>query len=225
MNAVYNVSNFVQRITLRIFADWRVTGTENVPPMGPLIVVSNHLSNLDSSMLSVSLPRRLNFLAKDDIFQAGGPVGRWFLTQYGAFPLDRVGVDARAFRWALRILQRDAALVIFPEGTRSRTASMNEAKPGAVSLILKSGAPVLPVGVTGTENNTSFMRVCNPTGRIRVNIGQPFSLPAIEGKPSRELLLSLTGELMSRVCELIPESYHGYYARKPSLQATERQGR
>ena len=216
MDSVYHVSNFLQRMTLRTFADWRVTGAENVPPMGPLVVVANHMSNVDSSLLGVSVPRRLNFLAKDDVFRAGGPIGKWFLTNYGAFPIDRAGADARAFRWVLRMLQRDAALVIFPEGTRSRTASMNKAKPGVASLILKSGAPVLPVGITGTEGLHHFLRVANPTGRLRVNIGQPFSLPSIEGRPSREILESLTTDVMSRVRDLLPESYHGYYSRSRS---------
>ena len=217
METVYNVSNFLQRCTLRAFSDYMVTGAENVPPMGPLVVVSNHMSNLDPSFLSASVPRRLRYLAKDNLFRAVGPVGRWYLRRYGAFPIDRVGVDARAFRWALRQLQQDSALVIFPEGTRSRTASLNEAKAGAVSLILKSGAPVLPVGITGTERMQPFVRVVNPTGKIRVNIGQPFSLPSIEGRPSRELLRSMTTDLMHRVCDLLPESYHGVYSRtRPS---------
>ena len=72
MDSVYHVSNFLQQITLRTFADWRVTGTENVPPMGPLVVIANHMSNVDSSLLGASIPRRLNYLAKDDIFRAGG---------------------------------------------------------------------------------------------------------------------------------------------------------
>ena len=218
MDAVYHCSNFLQRITLRTFADWKVTGTENVPPMGPLVVIANHMSNLDSSMLGSSVPRRLKYLAKDDIFRAVGPPGRWFLRNYGAFPIDRVGVDARAFRWALRQLQHDSALVIFPEGTRSRSAQMNRAKPGAVSLILKSGAPVLPVGISGTENMHAFLRVVNPTGKIRISIGQPFSLPGIEGRPSRQVLESLTTDVMCRVRDLLPESYHGYYSTS-SLQS------
>ncbi len=212
METVYSLSNFMQRITLRLFSDWKVTGLENVPPMGPLIVVSNHLSNLDPSLLGSSVPRRLRFLAKANLFRAVGPVGRWYLRGYGAFPLDRGGADAKAFRWALRQLQIDSAIVIFPEGTRSRTASMNRAKPGAAALILKSGAPVLPVGISGTENMGAFLRVVNPTGQIRVNIGQPFSLPSIEGRPGRQVLESLTTDVMRRVCDLLPESYHGYYA-------------
>ena len=221
MDSVYHVSNFLQRITLRVFADWKVTGTENVPPMGPLVIVANHLSNLDPSMLGAGIPRRLRYLAKDNIFRAVGPPGRWFLRNYGAFPLDRVGVDVRAFRWSLRQLQQDSTLVIFPEGTRSRTASMNEAKPGVVSLILKSGAPVLPVGITGTENMQALTRLFNPTGKIRINIGQPFSLPSIEGRPNRELLKSLTTDIMWRICDLLPEGYHGHYSRS-TVQPTAR---
>ena len=89
---------------------------------------------------------------------------------------------------------------------------MNQAKPGVVSLILKSGAPVLPIGISGTENMEAFLRVVNPTGKLRVNIGQPFSLPSIEGRPSRELLDSMTTDIMRRVRDLLPPSYHGYYA-------------
>ena len=197
MDSVNYITNFLQRGTLRTFADWKVTGVENVPPMGPLVVISNHMSNLDPSFLGASVPRRLKYLAKDNLFHAVGPIGRWYLRNYGAFPIDRVGVDARAFRWALRQLQQDAALVIFPEGTRSRTASINEAKAGAVALILKSGAPVLPVGITGTERMQPFVRVVNPTGKIRVNIGQPFSLPSIEGRPSRDLMRSMTTDMIA----------------------------
>ena len=213
MEAVYDVSSFLQRCTLHAFSDYKVAGAENVPPMGPLVVVANHLSYLDASFLAASVPRRLRYLAKDNLFDAVGPVGRWYLRNYGAFPIDRVGVDVRAFRWALRQLRQDAALVIFPEGTRSRTVSINEARAGVVSLILKSGAPVLPVGITGTERMQPFYRVVNPTGKIRINIGEAFSLPSIEGRPSRELLRSMTTDMMHRVCDLLPESYHGMYAR------------
>ena len=69
MNIVNPVANFIQSITLRVFADWRVSGVENVPPMGPLIVVANHQSNLDPSLLSTSFPRRIRFLAKEELFR------------------------------------------------------------------------------------------------------------------------------------------------------------
>ena len=209
MNLTYTASNLLQRGLLRLFADWKVTGRENVPPMGPLVIVSNHLSNLDPSLLGASLPRRIRFLAKRDLITANAALG-WFLTHYGAFPLNRDGVDVTAYRWALNELATDGALVLFPEGTRSDGA-MALAKQGVVNIVLKTGAPILPVGITGTEGTGHWINVFHPTGTIRVNVGQVFSLPDIQGKPNKELLESLTTSIMLRIAELLPESYRGVY--------------
>ena len=207
---VYSICNMAQRVPLKLLADWKVTGRENVPPGGPLLVVSNHMSNFDPTLLCVSLPRRVWFLAKDGLFK--GPLAEWFLRSYGAFPLDRSGVDGRAFRWVLSQLGEDRAVTIFPEGTRSRVGSMRRAKVGVVQLALKSQAPLLPVGITGTERLGTWARVFNPTGRLRVSIGTPFSIPPIEGRLSEEVLQSMTDMVMQRVANLLPESYRGAYA-------------
>ena len=210
MELTYVASNIVQRACLRLFADWKVTGRENVPPMGPLVIVCNHLSNLDPPLLGASLPRRTRFLAKRGLFTASA-VGGWFLRSYGAFPLNRDGVDVRAYRWTLNELANDGALVLFPEGTRSRGA-MARAKQGVVNIALKSKAPILPVGITGTEHTGHWINALHPTGTIRVNVGQVFSLPDIEGKPNKEVLESLTTSIMLRIAELLPESYRGVYS-------------
>ncbi len=217
--ALYPVCNVAQRATLRLFADWKVTGSENMPPMGPLLVVANHLSNFDPPLLGASLPRRICFLAKSGLFK--GPVTQWFFRSYGAFPLRRDNVDSRAFRWVLDRLKADKAVVIFPEGTRSRMAGMKRAKVGVVRLALKSQAALLPVAITGTEGLGSWARVFNPTGRIRVTIGTPFSIPPIEGRPSEEVLQSMSDMIMQRVADLLPENYQGVYAAN---KAEEREG-
>ena len=211
MEFINPVSNFLQKIVLTAFADWQVVGRENVPPMGPLIIVANHQSNFDPTLLSTSIPRRTWFLAKEGIFR--GPFASWFLRQYGAFPLKRDLKDMRAFRWALGQLDRDQAVVVFPEGTRTR-GGMRKSNPGIVQLALKSQAPLLPVGITGTERLGTLMRVFNPTGKLRVNIGTAFSVPPIDGRLDRELLDSLTDMIMQRVAALLPESYRGVYAIK-----------
>lgn len=211
MDWLYHTCNTIQRFTLRTFSDWEVIGRENVPSMGPLIIVANHLSNLDPSLLGASLPRRIRFLAKDTLF-VGGPLVRWFLGSYGAFPVNRDGVDVRAYRWALNQLDNDGALVVFPEGTRSRTSQLQKAKPGAVGLVLKTRAPVLPVAITGTERMGTWLRAVNPTGQIRVRIGEVFSLPDIEGRPNKEVVESLNTMIMHRVAELLPEGYRGAYS-------------
>ena len=208
---LFTVCRFAQKISLKLFADWKVTGRENVPPMGPLIVVANHQANIDPAMIAVSLPRRPWFLAKDDVF--GGPFANWFLRSYGAFPLDRSGVDMSAFRWVLRKLAQDQVVVLFSEGTRSGGA-LQRANPGIVQIAIKSGAPLLPVGLIGTERLGAWTRVFNPTGKLEVNIGTVFSLPPIEGRPSREALQSLADMIMQRVAALLPEGYRGVYSLK-----------
>ena len=213
------ICNAAQKVTLKMFADWKVIGRENVPPMGPLIIVSNHQSNFDSSLLGVSIPRRLWFLAKENIFR--GPFASWFLRSYGAFPLNRHGADLRAYRWALDKLAYDQVLLIYPEGTRSR-GSLRKARTGIVRLALTAQAPLLPVGITGTERLGTVARVFNPTGKLRVNIGTVFSLPSIEGKPSTEVLQSLTDMIMQRIAALLPESYQGAYRIKAESGAAAR---
>ena len=215
-HVLYDICNFAQRITLRLFADYKVEGKENVPPMGRLIIVANHQSNLDPALLGASLSRRIWFLAKDGIFS--NSIASWFLKSYGAFPLDREGSDLRAYRWALGKLERDQALVLFPEGTRSK-GSMNKAMPGVARLALKAGAPILPVGIVGTEHMGHWTRTVNPTGTIRVNVGNTFSLPSIDGRPSPEVLESLTDIIMQRVAALLPERYRGVYSITPSTRA------
>tara|TARA_B100000686_G_C16793896_1_gene980783 strand:- start:306 stop:992 length:687 start_codon:yes stop_codon:yes gene_type:complete len=209
MSVIYNISNFFQRVALNTFADYKVVGQEKIPLYGPLLVVANHQSNFDPPLVATSIGRRVRFLAKESIFQGPNLVS-WFLTQYGAYPLDRKGVGLNAYRWAIDQLARDQVIVIFPEGTRSR-AGMKRALPGVTKLALDTQAAILPVGITGTEGFGHWMRVFNPTGTIRVNIGEAFYLPSLEGKISKEVLRSLTDMIMKRIAELLPSNYHGIY--------------
>jgi 1-acyl-sn-glycerol-3-phosphate acyltransferase len=209
MTALVNTfCNVVQKGTLRIFADYEVDGRESVPPRGPVIIVANHVSNFDPPLMSISFPRRVWFLAKKELFK--GP-GNWFFTKYGAYPVNRSGTDVAAYRWALDKLAHDQCLMVFPEGTRSPSGGMRKAQPGVVRLAMKSQATIVPVGITGTENLKSELRVFYPTGRLRVNIGRPFTLPGIEGKPSTAVLQSMTDMIMNRIAVLLPQEYHGVY--------------
>jgi 1-acyl-sn-glycerol-3-phosphate acyltransferase len=210
---VFPACNATQKITLSLFADWEVAGKEHVPRTGPLIVVANHQSNIDPPILAASLPRRIWFLAKDSIF--GNPVADWFLRSYGAFPLNRSRADIRAYRWVLNQLGQNRAVALFPEGTRG-SGAMQKANSGVVRLAMKSGAPLLPVGITGTERLGTVFRVFNPTGRVKVNIGRTFSISPIESKPSVAVLESTTDMIMRRVAALLPEEYQGVYLTRPA---------
>ena len=218
MELVNPAANVVQRVLLRAFAEWRVTGRENVPPHGPLIVVANHQSYCDAPLLSTSIPRRTRFLAKAGLFR--WPLVSWLFRSYGAYPLSRSTADVGAYRWALRQLERDRAVVLFPEGTRTQ-GGMRKAQAGVARLALRSQAPILPVGITGTERLGSILRILKPTGTIEVVIGTPFSLPNVEGRPSREVLDSLTEMIMHRIAAVLPAEYHGVYAITPRAGAAD----
>ena len=199
-----------QRLTLRLFSDLKVSGEENLPATGPLIIVANHQSNIDPPLLAAVLKRHTWFVAKASIFR--GPIVRWFLGSWGAYPLHRQEGDVRALRWIWHKLEGGEAVVLFPEGTRNPGA-MRGAKPGVVQLAIRTQVPLVPIGITGTERLNSVTRVFNPTVKLRVRIGEPFTLPAPEGKPKDEELDSLTEVVMGRIAELLPESHRGVYAR------------
>jgi 1-acyl-sn-glycerol-3-phosphate acyltransferase len=218
MDIIYGASNLLLRGALRVFGDWNVEGREYVPPKGPLIIVSNHQSNLDPPILAISIPRRINFMAKRGLFS--NPVASRFFSAYGAFPLNQSGKDLVAIRRSVEILNQDGALVIFPEGTRSPGA-MSKAIPGIAMITLRSGAPILPVGITGTEVIGPPWQVAVPKGKFRIKIGPPFTVPPMDGTVIRGQLEAITTMIMERVAALLPESYRGEYALKKNEVSSE----
>ena len=211
MAVYYRMGVTVAKLCFTAFARWEVEGREAVPPMGPLIVVSNHLANADSPMLAASVPRKMHFMAKRTLFS--NPVASSLLKKVGVHPVDRDGADLRALWWSLKALSRDEPIVLFPEGTRSRGGGMTRGHPGVAYLAIKSQAPILPVAITGTEAIEGYWRIAFPLCHIKVRIGEPFSLPVLEGRPSKPVLEHMADMIMYRIADLLPQEYRGYYAR------------
>ena len=210
MPILYSMGAALAKAAFTAFAKWEVEGQEAVPPRGPLIVVSNHLSNADPPMLVASIPRWLHFPAKRNLFN--NPVASALLTNVGVHPVDRGKVNIEALKWNLKLLNEDQTIVLFPEGTRSRDGEIKRGMPGVAYIATKSQAPILPVAISGAENIPGFWRIAFPLCRVKVRIGEPFTLPVMEGTLSRPVLQHLTDMIMHRVASLLPQQYRGYYA-------------
>ena len=219
MTLVYKASRVLGRFCFYTFGRWEVVGQEGIPPIGRLIVVANHQSNADPPVLVAGINRSLNLVAKRGLFR--NPVVSWFMHQWHAYPTDRDGRDVDLLRWLLRKLEGEEVVALFPEGTRN-PRGIGPVNNGVAYLALKSNAPILPVGITGTENVQSFKRVPFPFVHLKVNIGQPFSLPPMEGKVRGPLLDSLTDMIMDRVAALLPKEYRGEYLGKRAIPRRER---
>ena len=204
MSFFYYLETFLAKLVLRLVTRWEVRGKENVSTDGPLVVASNHLSVADPPVLAASIQRRVVFMAKEESFRhpIQGPLVRGF----GAFPVRRGQVDRAALRWAQETLKNGMALGMYPEGTRSVTAKLQEGRPRTALVALRCGAPILPVAVTGTERvrGIGFIFARVP---ITVNIGQPFVLPPVDGKLTRDQLAKATKVIMERIAELLPAGY------------------
>lgn len=207
MNLFYFGISFLMKTSLLTLSTWRVKGQELVPP-GPLVIASNHTSYLDAPLLSASIPRRIVWMAKQEVFDnpISGPMARSF----GAFPIKRGVGDLKAFRTAFYILEKGLALGMFPEGSRDRTRKMRRAYPGTAFVAAKSGVPVLPVGIAGAERVQTRLDIFSqPT--IEVNIGPPFVLPQLNGAYTRSDLVVLSDLLMTKIASLLPQHYRGTY--------------
>jgi 1-acyl-sn-glycerol-3-phosphate acyltransferase len=131
---------------LKLFCRMQIKGRAFIPKKGPFILASNHLSNIDPVVLAAACPRRLNFLAKEELFKV--PLFGSFIFSLGAFPLKRNKADISAFKVALGRLKKEA-LLVFPEGTRAEEAK--KAYPGVGFLVKKSGVVVVPARVYSTD--------------------------------------------------------------------------
>lgn len=207
----YYVANTLFRAALP-FGRVRVTvvGRENVPLQGPLIVTFNHQIFLDPPLLGAFIPRDIEMMSKIENFQ-GNPLLAWVVRHYGAFPVRRGEVDVTAFRHALQILKEGRALVISPEGTRSRNGVLGEPQPGVVVLALRSGAPILPIGISGAERFPQQVRHWQPTP-ILIGIGRPYRLKPPTPKPSRDTLIEMGDAVMTRIATQLPPGYRGRFA-------------
>ncbi|MEL0256429.1 MAG: lysophospholipid acyltransferase family protein [Pontimonas sp.] len=200
-----------------VFRPW-VTGLENVPRTGPIIVVCNHLSFVDSIFLPLMIDRQMAFLAKSDYFTGKGLKGwlvRFFMTSAGQLPIDRTGGKASeaSLNAGLQILAEGGVLAIYPEGTRSPDGRMYRGRTGVARMILEAHVPVIPAAVIGTEKVMPLGSTIPKVHRVGVVIGKPLDFSRFEGMESdRFVLRSITDEIIYEMNKLSEQEYVDVYA-------------
>jgi 1-acyl-sn-glycerol-3-phosphate acyltransferase len=183
----------VKYLYFKLSGGMRVSGTENVPRTGAIIVASNHASYLDPPLMGCALPRVLTYMAKEELFR--NRVFGWLIRSLGAFPVRRGAGDLESIRIALSILAENRALLVFPEGTRNLGQQMGPMNRGVEMLARKSGALVVPVGLTGTAQK--WGKGQKPKwGGVKVRFGMPMSYADFPDKDR------FAAELERRILEL-----------------------
>ena len=219
MHWVYYFGRVLVRIVLFPFASWRIRGHENIPDSGPYLIVCNHLQLIDPPLVGASIKHKSVFIAKEELFKHRW--SRFWVQNYGAFPVRRGGIDREVIHQAENWIKRGVSVIMFPEGTRSPDGRMHSALPGAALLATRLNIPILPVSVTGSEKLNNLMWCLRHRPAITVNIGQPFHLPPTNGKLSKETRYQLITSIMERIAGLLPPEYQGVYAKEENASNRE----
>ena len=213
--------NFIRsliRLVINLVADVEISGRENLPPKGGFVVATNHLGILDAAMAYYALDQWDLFVPVAEKWEENALL-RWLGKHLNFIFVDRFNPDLKALREMIHRMEDGQTLVIAPEGTRARDEKMAEAKAGVAYLAAKSGFPVLPVALAGTEDRIIFGNLKRlRRSRVRVTGGAAFHVPPIPRENREEFLKQWTDEIMCRIAVMLPEQNRGHYAEHPRIQ-------
>lgn len=185
---------------MRLLFRLEVHGQEHVPPTGPVLLASNHVSVLDPPLVGGASPRVLHFMAKEELFRI--PLFGRLITALNARPVKRDGSDSRALKTALRLLGEGRALLVFPEGTRGVEGRLASGKPGAGMLAVMSGAAVVPVHVSGSGRALPPGRMIPRPAKVRIRFGPPLHFKVGRDEERKEGYREATTEIMRAIAQL-----------------------
>lgn len=209
MHWVYYFGRVLIHIVAAPFFWWVVKGKKNLPKKGSVLICCNHLYIADPPVMAAAIPLKCVFMAKEELWK--NPWSRFWVENFGSFPVKRNAYDREAIRAAEEWLAKGISLIMFPEGERSKNAQLKKALPGAALLALRNNLPVVPVGITGTQyiRNLKWAFFHHP--KITITIGKPIYPPPCNGKPTREQRNQFCDDIMYKIAELLPPSYRGIY--------------
>ncbi len=200
----YRFVRVVVRGLVRAYGGLSIVGAGNIPATGPVILAPNHRAHVDPPYLALISPRPIYFMGKEELFHV--PILRQIITRVGAFPVRRGAADRAALRHAVDLIKGGAAVLIFPEGTRSEDGQLGIAEKGFALIARQTGAAIIPIAIEGTERMLPKGAKLIRRSRVRVTIGKPLSAQAIleahphAGKESLEIIGAAT---MSAIADLL----------------------
>ncbi len=224
----YAAGRFVISALARLIYRPRIEGRENVPPHGPVIFASNHLSFIDSLAIPVAAPRPVHFLAKSTYFEGTGVKGwisRTFFESIGAIPVRRGAGQAAldALDQQRQLLDDGFAVALYPEGTRSTDGRLYKGRTGVAFLALQSGAPVVPVGLIGTDKAMPVgAKMPSLSARITVRFGEPLDLSRHGAANSGRARRLATDEIMAAIHALSEQELANAYNEVPAHGTIEK---
>ncbi len=211
---------FLKKLSRPAFAlltDMEIIGQENIPERGPLLVVGNHFSFIDPVCLVRLLPYPPEFLGGAQ-FPHAPFWARVIPRLWGYFPLFRGTGSTHALKAAKSILDQQGVMGIFPEGGNWATV-LRPARPGTAFLTTMTGAPLLPVGLSGL-NEVFSMLGKGKRARVTIRVGKPFGPFSVNGsgRERRAQLDEIGHEIMRHIAELIPPEKRGHYSDDPAIR-------
>ena len=201
-----------------LIADIQVYTIENVPDQGGFVIATNHIGIIDIGMFHYQFNRFDMFIPVAEKWEKQGWI-RFLARELNFLFVDRYNPDLKAIRKMIGLMEAGNSLVIAPEGTRSRTGSLIEGKPGVAYLAARSGFPVVPVAITGTEDKVVWDNIRHlRKSKITLTAGVPFTLPPIPKEDRDAVLQQYTDEIMCQIAAILPERYRGVYAGHPRIK-------
>jgi 1-acyl-sn-glycerol-3-phosphate acyltransferase len=200
---VYRCFRLIVMFLCTILFRLEVTGRENIPKEGGLIIISNHASLLDPLLVGAAITRPVAYMAKEELFRI--PILRWLLRKLNVFPVNRKKVGTSTIKHGMEVLRDRKVLALFPEGTRSQDGSLLQAHFGAAMYTRKTGVPVLPVGIIGSAKAMKpGSKLIRPV-KIKIRIGKPLIFNDGKGdvKVEKAELEKITEVLMNEIAQLV----------------------
>ncbi len=192
------------KLAFRSFSEMEVSGMDNLPASGPVVLAANHLTSFDMFPMQFAIPRLIFFMGKEELFR--NVLMDAVLRRLGSFPVKRGGRDEWALKHAMKVLEQGKVLGIFPEGTRSRGRGLQPAKTGAARLAIAAHCPVVLMAIDGTQRLFKYL-----PRRTRVTITIKKPIRAKEGVSP----LVFTDQLMFTLAEMLPANLRGVYTIRP----------